>query len=88
MNTDEKSKSSEPEWLKDVKSETVCQWFYAMFFIAAIFGAIAVLLHSYSYIRLYPKLPIAPLLTSIVTLTIGAVNALFVYVICSRSLLK
>lgn len=78
----------EPEWTKSIPSNTVCSYFYVLFFIVAV-GAGLVVVADLAYIvgsgfrRGYMLL-----LRSLLMLAIPVLNALFLYVLCARSLLE
>lgn len=78
----------EPEWTKSISSNTVCSYFYILFFLVAV-GAGLVVVADLAYIvgsgfrRGYMLL-----LRSLLMLAIPVLNALFLYVLCARSLLE
>ncbi len=76
----------EADWMKDISSETICTYYYYVFVITAIVAAI-VLVWQLSEISRKPKLA-GPVLMTLPTLILGVVNTLFIYIICSRALLK
>lgn len=77
----------EADFTKTFSNETVCTYFYVMFFIVAAFAGVAVLADLYVMIK-KPALGLQLLLRTAPTLLIAVLNALFVYIICARSLLK
>lgn len=79
--------SAEPSWTRDIPNSTICSYFYVIFFVVAAFAGIAVLLDVYVAIS-RPKLGLSLLLRSVPPMALGVVNALFLYIICARSLLK
>ena len=76
----------EPEWMKQIPNSNVCYYFYIMFAVVAVFAGLIVLSDVYTLLR--GKLGILALLRSIVSFVIPVVNALFLYILCSRSLLE
>lgn len=77
----------EADFTKTISNETVCTYFYVMFFIVAAIAGIAVLADLYVMTK-KPALGLQLLLRTAPTLLIAVLNALFVYIICARSLLK
>lgn len=78
---------NEPDWTKSISNETVCSYFYVMFFIVAAFAAIAVGLDLMVAFK-KPSVGLGLLLRSAPALVLAILNALFLYIICARSLLK
>ena len=79
----------EPEWTKQIPSSAVCNFyyiFYVVYAVAAVFVVIATV-----GILLTVKMPkgmmFATGLQSLFAFGLAAVNALFLYLICDRSLL-
>lgn len=83
MATDDK----EVDWTKSIDNATICRYYYVLFFLALAVSAYVL----YADIRLsmtYPtKLKWVPF-ANIPALVLGILNALFLYILCSRSLLK
>jgi hypothetical protein len=79
--------SKEADFTKSISNETVCTYFYVMFFIVAGIAGIAVVLDLVVMAK-KPALGLQLLLRTTPTLLIAVLNALFLYIICSRSLLK
>jgi hypothetical protein len=79
--------SKEAEWTKGIKTETVCQYFYALFFIVAVWAGIIVLLDIYLVAKA-PRVGWGAVLRTLPVLAIAVANTLFFYVLCARSLLK
>ena len=78
----------EPSWMKQISSQTVCDFFYAFFITYATL--LVLLIVSGGYLALYAKLPkgmeLPVLVGYIVVVTIAVVEVLFFYIICDRSL--
>ena len=88
MNPQEKEKSAkEASWTLQIPSESVCQYFYIMFFIIAALAGIVLITDIYAFTR-SPKLGFILLLRSVLPVGLAVLNALFLYIICVRSLLK
>lgn len=77
----------ETDLTKGISNETVCTYFYVMFFIVAVFAGIAVLLDVAVMVK-RPAAGVQLLLRSAPALVIAVLNALFLYVVCARALLK
>jgi len=74
----------EPNWTKQISSNTVCDWFYIFFIFNAVFvvllvGTLFSSMKGSTRSRLFQVLPAA---------IIGAVNVLFWYLMCDRALLQ
>jgi hypothetical protein len=78
---------SEPDWTKSISSSTVCMYFYVMFFFVAVVSGLAVGIDLVT-MTTRPKLGLMMLARSLPTLAIATLNALFLYILCARSLLK
>jgi hypothetical protein len=83
MSDTKETKSKEVEWTKGIASETICHYFYVVFFIITAFST--VLLGRYLMI---PKQGPLLALAVLPSMLIAVVNALFFYILCTRSLLK
>lgn len=87
MSETKETSSSEPEWTKGIKSETVCRYFYILFFIVAVLAGLVVLADVSLAIRA-PKVGLMVALRTLPALLLAILNALFLYILCARSLLK
>lgn len=78
----------EPDWVKQIPSTTVCDWFYVFFWIYAVLAVLSVLA---AFALISSKMPLGMKLGmgfgNLLALAIMAVHFLFVYVVCDRSLL-
>lgn len=81
------SSKSEGELTKGISNETVCQYFYVVFFIVAILAAIAVAMDLWVMTK-RPAVGFAMLLRSAPVLILSVMNSLFLYILCARTLLK
>lgn len=80
----------EPAWAKDIKSETVCNYFYILFVIVCVIIALQLVtmfgglftFKGTSFMKAFM------FLLSLLPMALAIVNALFLYLICSRGLLK
>ena len=78
---------SESEVSKGISSETICGYFYILFIVSAVMAAIVLLADVYA-LALNPRTGFVLMLRSAPTVVLAVVNSLFLYVLCSRSLLK
>jgi F0F1-type ATP synthase membrane subunit c/vacuolar-type H+-ATPase subunit K len=76
----------EADWMKDIPNETVCTYYYYVFVITAIVSGLLIVSHVASVIR-NPKM-VVPVLFALPFPILAVVNTLFLYIICSRALLK
>jgi hypothetical protein len=79
----------EPNWTKTIPNETVCNFFYAFFFVYAFFAVVS-LLGFASIFVFSSKLPKGIVITqsiyAVITLGLATTMALFHYLICDRAL--
>ena len=78
----------EPQWTKNISSETVCNFFYFFYVVYAVIAIFAI----FSFIALFfMDLPKNILITtgiqSVLALGLATVTALFHYLVCARALL-
>jgi hypothetical protein len=78
----------EPQWTKDISSETVCNFFYFFYVVYAVLAILAV----FSLIALFfgnlPKnVLIATSIQTLLVFGIATTTALFHYLVCARALL-
>jgi len=78
---------AEGELTKGISNETVCMYFYWIFFAVAVLAAISVGVDIFVMIK-RPSLGVSMLLRSAPVLILSVTNALFLYVLCARTLLK
>ena len=83
MSDTKESTSKEADWTKGIKSETICQYFYVLFFILAIVFGLLILW----YVTI-PKIGWKLALGLLPSALIAILNSLFFYLVCARSLLK
>lgn len=79
----------EPEWSKQIPSETICNFFYAFFVIYAVFFGLAVLGLGMTLFSMKKMGAVAlPLAIQAFLVTgLAATMMLFYYLICDRALL-
>jgi hypothetical protein len=78
---------SESEVSKNISNETICQYFYILFIISAVMAGIVLLADIY-VMTSNPKAGFVLLLRSAPTVVLAVLNSLFLYVLCSRTLLR
>jgi hypothetical protein len=77
----------ETEFTKGISNETVCMYFYWVFFAVAVLAAISVGA-DFLVMSKRPALGFSMLLRSAPVLILSVTNALFLYILCARTLLK
>lgn len=78
---------AEGELTKGISNETVCGYFYIVFFVVAVIAAISVGADILVMTK-RPSLGFSMLLRSAPVLILSITNALFLYILCARTLLK
>lgn len=77
----------ETDFTKGISNETVCMYFYWVFFAVAVLAAISVGADLLVMSK-RPGLGFSMLLRSAPVLILSVTNALFLYILCARTLLK
>lgn len=79
----------EPEWTKQIPSTTVCNFYYIFYVVYAIAAVLVVLatIGILAMVKMPKGMMVATGLQSLFMFVLAAVNALFMYLICDRSLL-
>ena len=78
----------EPAWMRSISSNTVCTFFFVLFLLLAAGAGITVLLDLLVIFQSGGKQGWRLLMTSVLMMTLPVVNALFMYILCARSLLE
>jgi hypothetical protein len=78
---------SESDISKGISNETICRYFYILFVVSAVLAGIVILADIYTF-TVSPRAGFLLLLRSAPTVIIAVLNSLFLYVLCSRTLLK
>jgi hypothetical protein len=80
----------EPEWTKQISSETICTFFYVFFVFYAVLAGLSVLGLLATLFSMKKVGPGGPLMAGGYTLMtlLAATMALFYYLICDRGLLQ
>jgi uncharacterized membrane protein len=78
----------EPEWMKPVKSRTVCDFYYFFFWFQVILSLIIVtlMIFTLSMVKKGSYDLVGLLLTQFVILSITVTHAMFNYIMCERAL--
>jgi hypothetical protein len=77
----------EPEWTKKIPNETICQYYQFLFYFTVV-AVVLVLLGDLYVISTRPRAGFMILLRSLPMLIVSLVSSLFLYILCSRTLLK
>jgi len=78
----------EPEWTrKNISSNTICFFFWVLFLVVAAGAGLVVAADVWILLSTAGRKGLGMLLRSLVTFAIPCTNALFLYILCSRSLL-
>lgn len=80
--------SYEPDWMKSITSNTVCTYFYVMFLLVAVAAGVVVLVDLFVVFKTGGRKGLGLLVRSLVALALPLLNALFLYILCARSLLE
>jgi preprotein translocase subunit SecE len=79
--------TKETSWTHSISNETLCQYFYYVFFVTAVLAAIAVGMDVLLMFK-RPALGVSMLIRSAPVLILSVLNSLFLYILCARTLLK
>ena len=78
----------EPEWMKQIPSSAICNFFYFFFVVYAVIIVLAVVTVIGTAMSMKSTPMLVPLLANgILTSVIGGTMMLFYYLICDRALL-
>jgi len=79
----------EPTWMKQIASETVCNFFYAFFVAYSLLAALALAgtIGLLTLVKLPKGVQIGQGVYGLFMFTLAATQALFFYLICDRGLL-
>lgn len=78
---------TEKEFAKGISNETLCQYFFVMFVVITAFVGLVLLVDIWT-LRKRPGVLMSVLFRSLPGFALAIVNSLFLYLLCSRSLLK
>lgn len=79
----------EANWMKNIPSETICNFFYFFFVLYAILAVVTLLgtVGIFALLRMPKTFMIATGFQSLVVFVLAGTSALFYYLICERALL-
>jgi hypothetical protein len=77
----------ETKTTQSISNETVCLYFYYVFLAVAIMASLTVVADLWIALA-KPRVGLGLLLRSAPVLILSVVNALFMYILCTRTLLK
>ncbi len=80
--------SREPSWVAKISSKSVCTYFYVMFLLIAAAAGIVVLWDLWQVVSSGGRRGFHALYRSVLMFTLPVLNALFMYILCARSLLE
>jgi hypothetical protein len=80
--------SGEPAWMKSITSSNVCRYFYIMFGLVALLAGFVVLSDVYVIVASKGRTGWGLLIRSVLAFAIPVINALFLYILCARSILS
>ena len=78
----------EPQWTKQIPSETICNFFYIFYMVYAVIAVISLigLIGVFTFLKV-PKGQIGALgIQSLIGLALATTQMLFLYLICDRAL--
>lgn len=78
----------EPVWMESIPSAAICQYFFVMFGLIAVIAGLVVLGDLVLILKSGGRTGWGLLVRSILAFALPFVNALFLYILCSRSLLE
>lgn len=78
----------EPQWTKNISSETVCNFFYFFYVVYAVLAVFTVFsLVSLFFMDLPKNMLVVATIQSLLMVGVAGVTALFHYLVCARALL-
>ena len=80
----------EPEWMKPVKSRTVCDFYYLFFWFELILALFIVILmiFTFSMVKKGSYELVTLFLTQSIILSFAVTHAMFNYIMCERALIS
>lgn len=78
--------SSEPAWMQKIDNSSLCNWFYAIYMIQVIMLLTVIFGITYAAVNMPKLLTNSNMFLVLVHSVILTTNALFLYLICNRSL--
>ena len=77
---------NEPKWMQRIQNSTICNWFYVFYIISLVLFVISLAVTVSGFFARGSKMAPVQAFFSISISAIAAVNTLFYYLICDRSL--
>jgi hypothetical protein len=79
----------EPQWMNNIPSSLICNFFYSFFVIYAILFVVSILftIGVFTYSKKMGPMGVALGFQGLITTALGGVMMLFYYLICDRALL-
>jgi len=79
----------EPQWMKQIPSPMICNFFYTFYVIYAVLFVLSLLftIGVFSYSKKMGKMGIVMGFQALLTTALGGIMMLFYYLICDRALL-
>jgi hypothetical protein len=78
----------EPQWTKNISSETVCNFFYFFYVVYAVMAVFTIFsLVALTFMNLPKNILIMGSIQGVLMLGIATTTALFHYLVCARALL-
>lgn len=79
----------EPEWMKKIPSESICNFFYFFFVVYAVLAVLTLLgtIGFFAFVKMPKAFMVATGFQSLIMFVLAGVAALFHYLICDRALL-
>lgn len=78
----------EPQWTKNISSETVCNFFYFFYVVYAVLAVFTVFsLIALFFMDLPKNMLVVTTIQSLLMVGVAGVTALFHYLVCARALI-
>ncbi len=74
--------------MKSISNNSICFYFYVVFLIVAVGAGIVLLSDIATFVSSRGRSSVMLLFRSVIVLALPLVNAMFLYILCSRSLLE
>lgn len=80
--------ATEPNWMKSISNNSICFYFYIVFLLVAAGAGVVLLTDLVIVFTSGGRKGLMLLFRSMLMLAVPLVNAMFLYILCSRSLLE
>jgi hypothetical protein len=77
---------NEPKWMRKIKNSTICNWFYFFFIVSLVLFLASLAITLSGFFARGSKMTAMQAFFSLSISAIAAVNTLFYYLLCDRSL--